>query len=59
VLLVATLCKAMTMGRTTSQQRYDLRIIEPTFAALRWFNSQRFGESPTIGAALTGAATCT
>jgi hypothetical protein len=45
--MILNFCKRMSIS--TGKHRLDmLEIVRPCFAALRWLNSQRFGDSPDI-----------
>ncbi len=45
--LILGCCKHMTLEDSFERQ-FTLDIIRPAFAALRWLNSERFGNSATI-----------
>jgi hypothetical protein len=50
--MILQLCKLITRQRTSAKRQYTLRISEPAFAALRWLNAGRFGNSADITAAI-------
>jgi hypothetical protein len=50
--LILQLCKLITLQRTSAQRQCTLETFMPAFAALRWLNAERFGESSEIGAGI-------
>jgi hypothetical protein len=49
--LILDCCKVMTLSDANGRRR-TLEIIRPAFAALRWLNRERFGNSEQIGAGI-------
>src|SRR5687768_4443059 len=51
--MVLDFCKRISISDSKGRVHL-LEIVRPCFAALRWLNAQRFGNSPSISAGITG-----
>jgi hypothetical protein len=50
--MVLDFCKRISISHSSGRGRM-LEIVRPCFAALRWLNGERFGNSPAIAAGIT------